>query len=369
MLSTLRGVFQAGLESGSEDPESGSATREAPERTVESVLQPSLDYQPDSASRHVDASVSQPDNAEEGSCRESSPSRTASSQRAPPIRQDLTTDSPSEEDTGQGQQALQSSGRAVSLFARVFRRSTSVASEPSQDPEQGITPHTPLLCGGFTEGTDDGAARGEQSPQPSGAGSGPSQSGRAQCSLGPCEGPAGGGDSPSSRGSPSSQVVCLICLEPLTEADFESGEAVQLECKCRGQAAMRHLSCALRWVKVKGDLVCDICKSEIKNLPAPTPPPSERAGSDAEPDEHPFLADDEDLEHQPLDFFYECLKVAWVTMILSVLFFDFSFDESLWIGFGAGAAYMVTCKLCICVRRTAMSQALRRTIRRHRVRQ
>lgn len=44
--------------------------------------------------------------------------------------------------------------------------------------------------------------------------------------------------------------VCLICLEPLTSTDFESGEAMSLECECRGDMGLRHKTCASKWVDV-----------------------------------------------------------------------------------------------------------------------
>ncbi len=74
--------------------------------------------------------------------------------------------------------------------------------------------------------------------------------------------------------------VCLICLEPLTTEDYDKGEAIQLQCKCRGDLAMRHKTCAARWAGHKGDNVCDICKEPIQNLPEPIVP--ERDSDDEE---------------------------------------------------------------------------------------
>jgi hypothetical protein len=45
--------------------------------------------------------------------------------------------------------------------------------------------------------------------------------------------------------------VCLICLDALEPADFESGEAIVLECQCRGELALRHRTCAEKWARVK----------------------------------------------------------------------------------------------------------------------
>ena len=48
---------------------------------------------------------------------------------------------------------------------------------------------------------------------------------------------------------------------------FSSGEALTLECACKGELAMRHRACAIEWSNFKGDLMCDICKHQIRNLP------------------------------------------------------------------------------------------------------
>ena len=45
--------------------------------------------------------------------------------------------------------------------------------------------------------------------------------------------------------------VCLICLDALEPEDFESGEAIVLECACRGELALRHRTCAEKWARVK----------------------------------------------------------------------------------------------------------------------
>ena len=63
---------------------------------------------------------------------------------------------------------------------------------------------------------------------------------------------------------------------------MQAGEAIQLECECRGDLALRHHSCAVKWAHVKGDNVCDICKQPIKNLPAITPRAPSEAGSDVD---------------------------------------------------------------------------------------
>lgn len=52
--------------------------------------------------------------------------------------------------------------------------------------------------------------------------------------------------------SGSKERVCLICLDPLLEEDFRSGRAISLQCACRGDLAVRHRECAVKWVQVRG---------------------------------------------------------------------------------------------------------------------
>ena len=46
----------------------------------------------------------------------------------------------------------------------------------------------------------------------------------------------------------------------------QSGEAISLDCQCRGDLALRHRTCAVKWSRVKGDVVCDICKTQARHL-------------------------------------------------------------------------------------------------------
>jgi hypothetical protein len=54
-----------------------------------------------------------------------------------------------------------------------------------------------------------------------------------------------------------------------------NGSALRLECNCRGDLALRHRDCVMKWVQVKGSNVCELCKAEIRNIPAPPPRPTE----------------------------------------------------------------------------------------------
>ncbi|KAK9815160.1 hypothetical protein WJX73_009205 [Symbiochloris irregularis] len=154
----------------------------------------------------------------------------------------------------------------------------------------------------------------------------------------------------TSRGPGQQQPVCLICLENLGPDDFESGEAMQLECQCRGELAMRHRVCAEKWSRVKGDRVCDVCKAPIMNLPEITP----RAPGSAGSDENAAMFDEADgRDHVPgmhgaymsdqipgsADIIFDCIRVTWVAMIICILFFEMPLAMALWTGLIVGLAY------------------------------
>lgn len=46
-----------------------------------------------------------------------------------------------------------------------------------------------------------------------------------------------------------------------------------LACQCRGDLALRHRECAIKWAQVKGSNVCELCKAPVTNLPALPPRP------------------------------------------------------------------------------------------------
>ncbi|KAK9815367.1 hypothetical protein WJX72_002353 [[Myrmecia] bisecta] len=158
----------------------------------------------------------------------------------------------------------------------------------------------------------------------------------------------------SGRMAPSgsgSLPVCLICLENLSADDFGSGEAIALECNCRGDVAMRHRSCAIKWARVKGDLICDICKAPVRNLPELSP----RALTETEGSEVDMGAfDDVDDRNHPhgmhgpfmaeqmpgsADLIFDCIRVTWVAMIICILFFEMNLASALWTGLVVGVAY------------------------------
>eukprot|EP00198_Chlamydomonas_reinhardtii_P010667 XP_001700004.1 predicted protein [Chlamydomonas reinhardtii] len=79
-----------------------------------------------------------------------------------------------------------------------------------------------------------------------GAGSGSLSMGHGGGGGGMGLGGGGSGAGPSTMGPPT-YPICLICLEVLTPEEFESGEAISLQCLCKGEVSLRHRRCAIEW--------------------------------------------------------------------------------------------------------------------------
>ncbi|KAH0861686.1 hypothetical protein HID58_089947, partial [Brassica napus] len=62
---------------------------------------------------------------------------------------------------------------------------------------------------------------------------------------------------------PEEEALCRICMVELGQ----DSEAFNMECMCKGELALAHRECTIKWFTIKGNITCDFCKQDVKNLP------------------------------------------------------------------------------------------------------
>jgi len=143
------------------------------------------------------------------------------------------------------------------------------------------------------------------------------------------------------------QKVCVICLETLTEEDFGNGDAISLQCGCKGDITYRHLACAVKWAQVKGSTMCDICKKPIENLPNIDDLPPPDLVEPLTPEDTEYLIQN-DTVPPALDLSFDFLRITWIATIVCVLLVQLDLQESLWVGSVVGLTYILVMKFVQC---------------------
>lgn len=146
--------------------------------------------------------------------------------------------------------------------------------------------------------------------------------------------------------APKPDPVCLICLEPLTPEDWHSGRAISLDCQCRGDLALRHKDCAIKWSQVKGNNQCELCRQPVRNIPAPPPPPQPAPVQPHGSTEEEYYGGwDPALGPSPADVVFDTIRVAWLGMIISILFFGLPLGAAMWTGLAAALMYSLAMRV------------------------
>uniref|UniRef100_A0A7N0R8P7 RING-CH-type domain-containing protein n=1 Tax=Kalanchoe fedtschenkoi TaxID=63787 RepID=A0A7N0R8P7_KALFE len=73
-----------------------------------------------------------------------------------------------------------------------------------------------------------------------------------------------GNDEAGGEDLPEEEAICRICFVELCVAGRQT---LKLECSCRGELALAHQDCAVKWFSVKGNQTCDVCNQQVQNLP------------------------------------------------------------------------------------------------------
>ncbi|KAJ7521633.1 hypothetical protein O6H91_19G062000 [Diphasiastrum complanatum] len=56
------------------------------------------------------------------------------------------------------------------------------------------------------------------------------------------------------------RLTCRICLESINR------DGLQLGCCCKGDLALAHKNCAIKWFSIRRNGLCEVCSDKAKNL-------------------------------------------------------------------------------------------------------